>query len=1076
MAITVPEYESQLQQRRKTLESTKGQIEQFKPDIAQTQRQLRVATPLTQARVRGVETQRKQAKKQALATVKKEFETQKKLEREFVPIKREYEEYQRALKEQREWEEAYEVATGRPELFFGASKSVRRKASTITKGFKSQVAKLQEKLQKGEKLIVDTQRLKIKGVESEAFGMSFPSLEAYSEQIGEELAKPTALEKELKMSLPADVRELTPIEFKKKMSIPEEFRQEELLTKIKETAQMQPPRQVGEVQGIPIYDKPVEKVVRAVEPPTTMLGKVEEFFKEKRRGAMKREGIPTGAGFVAGVGLTGVGIARFGAGVVTKPVQTTKEIAKGFAETGRKVITGEGFPEVGRILREEPGYAIGRVTGEAVAFKGLQVTGRAIPRVGRFLPGKTPVKVTPTLATPTELKPFVRKRATVIVRDKKGRILYELDKNTGTYILPGGAIEKGETALKSASREFFEETGIAVRNLKKVDDVIVSGERNIVFEGVVDDFTKMKPQAKEVLEFKFIKPKTYRGPTPTEPFGRKATLFGKPVRAEDLAVGARADRLANIGKQLGAMPPKKLDDLYTEARQWATTKFGEEAIVGIKRKSLIRDYVLAREGMPLQKLEIPLGPKPTVTKLVGYTGRGKIIPEAGYTKLPFEVKGPPKIQVGLVSRYDVPGEAALQYGKGPQVFARGSPEFMRTAEGAPFKVPGQEFEVQAKYFKRGEQFLFWQPPAVPKGDPYIGISYLGLAAKPSEKYGLALFGKKPVIQVTTGEIGEGFALTKKALAGVELEVGTPAETVFRLKKEYKPTYLAKKKVRIQEVELKAPQVGELTQAEIEAGLANIRKLSPKKQVEFLKKVRKETGVDYLKIGPQPYVITEEAASALVAIRARKPVPLSSEMRRSAEKSKAFLPSEYRPSKTVEKVAYVPRRAYKTPYVPPTRYVPPPSKVPGYVPPKKYKTPDYPRPEKPWLPGIPPPGIPKRKVFDRDDGVRRKVVNGELFLPFVRRRGKFIPVGQPVRFRKAKARGIRELRKTLGASLQIQRVKTGELVKFAKESKEFRVGKREGAVTLIQKAPRRLSRAEEVQEIIASRKAGAQRFI
>ena len=100
---------------------------------------------------------------------------------------------------------------------------------------------------------------------------------------------------------------------------------------------------------------------------------------------------------------------------------------------------------------------------------------------------------------------------------------------------------------------------------------------------------------------------------------------------------------------------------------------------------------------------------------------------------------------------------------------------------------------------------------------------------------------------------------------------------------------------------------------------------------------------------------------------------------------------------------------------------------------------------------------------------------ELFIPFIRRRGKFRPVAKPSPKEVALRIGIRKIRRTLGASLQIRKT-TGEAVPFPKTTKMFRFGKREGALTLVQRRGFRLGTRGEVSEIIRSRKAGRIKFI
>lgn len=128
---------------------------------------------------------------------------------------------------------------------------------------------------------------------------------------------------------------------------------------------------------------------------------------------------------------------------------------------------------------------------------------------------------------------------------------------------------------------------------------------------------------------------------------------------------------------------------------------------------------------------------------------------------------------------------------------------------------------------------------------------------------------------------------------------------------------------------------------------------------------------------------------------------------------------------------------------------------------KYKSPIRPTP-------------PKLKIPPLDEDVNKKKqlrseLLSELVVPFIKRQGKYKPVSKPTTLGLAIGKGISLLRGTLAASLQIRKAKTGEKIRFAKETNQFRLGKKEGAATLVQRAPKRLSSFGEVGEIIRSRR-------
>jgi len=122
-------------------------------------------------------------------------------------------------------------------------------------------------------------------------------------------------------------------------------------------------------------------------------------------------------------------------------------------------------------------------------------------------------------------------------------------------------------------------------------------------------------------------------------------------------------------------------------------------------------------------------------------------------------------------------------------------------------------------------------------------------------------------------------------------------------------------------------------------------------------------------------------------------------------------------------------------------------------------------------------LPKRKKIRRIYQAKEK--EPTLFVPFVRRKGKFMPVTAPTTKEKAVQFGVSRLRETLGASLQIRTTK-GEKVKFGKTTPEFRFGGRaeKDVFTIVQRAPKRLSSRSERSAIVSAqrRKAGRIKFI
>ena len=69
--------------------------------------------------------------------------------------------------------------------------------------------------------------------------------------------------------------------------------------------------------------------------------------------------------------------------------------------------------------------------------------------------------------------PIIAIGATIIVYNEKNEILLNQRTDTGTWGIPGGSMESGKVAEKTARRELYEETGLEVDDLKLID--VLSG-------------------------------------------------------------------------------------------------------------------------------------------------------------------------------------------------------------------------------------------------------------------------------------------------------------------------------------------------------------------------------------------------------------------------------------------------------------------------------------------------------------------------------------------------------------------------------------------------------------------------
>lgn len=611
------------------------------------------------------------------------------------------------------------------------------------------------------------------------------------------------------------------------------------------------------------------------------------------------------------------------------------------------------------------------------------------------------------LSVESETLPFVRKRATVILEDSKGRVLYHVDKNTGLSILPGGALDKGESALKAAQRELFEETGLKVK-LKPFDKVITEREANYIYKAVVDDLDKLIPQlsaqAKEVGGFRAINPGTYTGKTQFNVFGSKG------VRAEDLYIGSRNKVIPEINNQISSLTKTQKTNLINKAKQELYPVFGK-SVESLSNDALLKEYFLFKKGMQYKRLYINPAEtfvrrgqptflrkrveKPTLRKpetIVDFlVGR-----KPGQFKK-FQKESP--IVVGFGSRYDVSFSELSKY-EGNLV------EYLHAT---PSKIPGRkEFEVTKGKNVRGEGVLYFQPPTTPTGEEaYLGASYLGLIEKPPKNIEEIKFGFKrgtPTIYRTKAVAGEDLIFTKKAIRGTEFEVGAVSGTVFKVEGRPQKINLGGRRVNIQNIKLTKASKNGLTENEIQSGLKNINRMNNNQKRNFINRVKRETGRDYSYYAQEGYYVnpvktfnealvpqkqparTERAMQETEYYSKPKEVDSFSNLLIGSQIKKPYSPVKY-PKPGRREPYRIPEREINNYLVPqpyyPRKYVPSKQK---YQPrPTPYKHPPY-YYENPLIPRRPPTAQQIRKPRRPEEGIEKRKPKrgrpGYLTLPTV----------------------------------------------------------------------------------------------
>lgn len=516
----------------------------------------------------------------------------------------------------------------------------------------------------------------------------------------------------------------------------------------------------------------------------------------------------------------------------------------------------------------------------------------------------------------------LRQSARVILKTDKGKILYHIDTKTGTYMLPGGEIKKGEIPLMGALRELREEGGLTGIKLTPKGTIKTSEHKHFIFEAIVNkrEISKqLKPQAKEVGGFKWIKPPRYTGASMFQPFGRKASYFNpfekRIVRAEYLYIGSKS--------------------IYPE----------------IKPTVLISGFpkeIFMRKGLPTFLTRRV--PKFDILKATTYPT--KIFGGKPGTFKKFQKT--PGIVYGFESRYNIPYSVLKKYSGIKLPYARASPLQIKTSpvhisKGMPKGIKDintkEVFKVEKKYMKRGESVLFFQPPTTISpltSKAYIGLTYLGLYKKPKPSFsqGIKLFGlKSPNIQQFNAKLGEDLIATKRARRGSEFESGVPIGTEFEVLKRVDKTYLAGRKVKIFDI--------------IKTGSEKISK----KDIKFTKKIMAEQTerAYYYKQGVRPVTVSEvvglsSAGYGIKPIKYETPPTKYSHKRPYGLKygmGYKITPAKYRYRITPPKYTYKPigyhykykpgdyshayTYTYKFRYTPPPKFRTPPPPPPVIIP-------------------------------------------------------------------------------------------------------------------------------------------------
>lgn len=737
------------------------------------------------------------------------------------------------------------------------------------------------------------------------------------------------------------------------------------------------------------------------------------------------------------------------------------------------------------------GTAKERFFETATATAGLGVmafeTAPLIRRARQFSPFYTKPKGVEELSRNLARESSARSRATLIIRDKNtGEELIVKGKNSDVWMSPGGKIEAKESARRAAIRETSEELaggkplssiGIDPKKIKKVETILTEREKHEVFLVEVDkNSLKLKPGS-DVVDFAWqdITRRGYTGPTALFPTERKtSTILGKTIRSDEILISSRIDNVLSVQNRIKGLSTAERTRLFKEAEDWAVYRFGRNAVKGIPKSDLAKDYLLSQRGVIKTTLEVKpveetfmrrgesvfLKTRAPKVEYQTFLQRARRIKPGTFVK--FQKESP--IILGRESRYDVAIKQTMKYLDGEQYLISGAP-------GEPILTEGQ-LKVLGGSLKRGKAGLYFQPPAVPKGKGYVGLTYLGVGKPTAYKFG---FRKGvPTLIETKSKISPGLKIgeigfTPKALRGIELETAAPSGTIFKITGYKRPISLAGKKVKRLQVELFKPK----TETE---------------KIFELKKLKRAIGPEYT---PGIEVVTPPVPVFGPSFKAEEyrplvkttsvSIPLESGYRELEryKQTYVFAPPRYASSYTPS----IPR--YGLGYVPstpkyPILFTPEAPRYPPYRPPKTPYGPTYipPRPPRTPYSGPPPVAPPGMGIGLRRIRTKSKYVRG--FETFVRKRGKWIKIGAPAQKSIALSRGARYTTRTLAASFKI--TPTKKKVKavgfeFKPSSKIFRAPKKGERNIFIQRGGKeptyvpgaRLATREEKSQILALRR-------
>ena len=559
-------------------------------------------------------------------------------------------------------------------------------------------------------------------------------------------------------------------------------------------------------------------------------------------------------------------------------------------------------------------------------FKGFKVASRAF-EIGKTLSGKgiKTIKLTPF--EEALIKPFSRQRATLLLKDVKGKKYILGETKSGQLISIGGDIKEGETSMKAVLRELAEETGLKGKDiigLKKLGTYVTPEETFITYTAQLKKGAKLKP-ASDLLNIKKISPskakdllgKPIMGQTPLYPTTRKG------IRSYELG-------LINIAEKGGK---GKLNILYTKTK-------GGEFFIGNQ----------SRYNVPWKKGKIYSEWKGDLLLTHATPYGGKVRRFTPWNKK-FEIKyregargeqglylSPPSYL--KITKINVKSYERLSLKEIPFDIKLPRPN-LKKGEITSESLLGKYTKVKGYKYKRVKQ----------KG--YVPLSYLELGADTSLGYKFKILPslKKPTVYTSYAKAGGRIKATAKAKSGNESEFLAEVGTIFKTTGTAERRYVAGRRVYFQELKL-------INDKQLSQRVSKLQKEFSKKGISLSqkRKIAKElksiTGLEYGGYKELTLVDLSKQLTKTTKIKTSKKSNLLLESKRTKKDFGSLSFEYYKPKLKTKSISYYKKSKkdfISTPYYPSKER----RKKDIYYPSKPYKKNKLFYPEKPYYKEKPP---------------------------------------------------------------------------------------------------------------------------